>query len=132
MSEEKKPAPAPELPLAEDAQDVLAVDDLAPTPVSCPEWGRRVLIRPLRGYERGEWEQRVDAAKRANDGELPQFLREKLVVAAAVRPNGEPLFTVDNVKALSQKHAAPIGRLSDFVLDNSGMTKKAVEEAAKN
>ena len=113
------------------ADDILASPDMLPVKVTCPEWGGVVYVRPLMSWEQGEWEQAIADAK-ADDKYMPDLFRARLVVKASCTPTGAPLFTDTQIKALSQKNAAPVHRLAAKITAISGMASDAVEQAEKN
>lgn len=113
------------------AEEILAAPDMKPVKVPCPEWGGTVLVRPLTSWESDEWENKNAEAKADGFAIQPQF-RANICAQCLCRADGSPLFTPAQVKALSQKSAAPINRIMNKIFELSGMKADAVDKAEKN
>jgi hypothetical protein len=117
--------------LTKDA--ILAASDLTTEVVECPEWGGSVVIRSMTGAQRDAYEQSL--MQKNEDGSLAvdtDAMKVKLIVFAAVDDAGNPLFTADDIHALSGKNAAVIERLATVATRLSGLGRNAADEAAKN
>jgi hypothetical protein len=117
--------------LTKDA--ILAANDLASETVACPEWGGDVIVRSMTGTQRDAYEGTLMV--RDDDGQYrvdTENMKVKLVVFTAVDDAGNPLFSAEDIPALSGKSAAVIERLAAAASRLSGLGKTATEEAAKN
>lgn len=113
--------------------DIEAAADTEPTPFHVPEWGGSVLLRPLMGWERDDWDRQCSASKESGDI-VPQHFRARLVRMALVGPDGRHLYSEkpEELKALSRKGAAALDRLFTEVCRRAGMGQAAAEAAEKN
>lgn len=113
----------------EDANAILATDDLTYEIVEVPEWGGSVRIRSMTGEERDAFETSI-----AGDGKKmnTQNIRAKLVMLTVVNTKGERIFTKEDIEKLGKKSAAALNRVYEKSAMLSAITKKDVEELAKN
>lgn len=131
------PPPAPPIEEYElSGAEILAAQDMKPVKVPCPEWskdGKRgyVHVRPLASWEAEKWEADVAEAKE-NNQYMPQQYRAALCLKCLCTADGDPLLSADKLKALTQKSAGPIQRIVKRIIEISGMSNEAVEEAEKN
>lgn len=104
-----------------DAQDIEYVE------VDCPEWGGAVRLRSLTGKQLTEI---VERGKNLS----PHEIGMRTLASSAVDAAGNPLFTLDDLDALSQKSSKVLTRLGNAVqdLNNFGKDEKKQEEAVKN
>jgi len=124
--------------------DILAVQDLPYEDVSIPEWsaGKVVRVRGLTGTERGAWEKAISSVT-PNLGEPGQpgkgvnvsfdmsEMRVALCTLCLVDGDGKRLFTNDEMAMLGQKSSLAINRVFEVAARLSGITRDAVEKAAK-
>lgn len=96
---------------------LLAATTLKTEDVECPELGGWVRVRELTVAEAATIE--VAAHEASTKGGLLD-LRERMVALAVVSAQGVPLFTPDDVKALSTSGRAVIARLHDVARRLSG------------
>ncbi len=111
--------------------DVLAAKDMQPVDVPVPEWGGTVCVRPLASWEQDQWDILVAEAKE-DDKTMPDLFRARFAQMGLCHPDGSPLLTAAQLKALSQKSVAPINRVCRKIREISGMEEGAVERAEKN
>lgn len=118
-----------ELQLVEDAAAILATEDMKFEIVSVPEWNMSVRIRSMSGEERDAFESSI-----AGDGKKmnTQNIRAKLVMLSIVNSKGERIFNKDQIEALGKKSAAALNRVYEASATLSAITKKDVEDLAKN
>lgn len=112
-----------------DKAAILAAADLKHEDVAVPEWGGDVRVRTMTGTQR----EAFGTALAGDDGKADMgTFRVKLVVACAVGEDGEPLFTFDDVHALSQKSGAALDRVFSAASKLNGMAADSVETAQGN
>ena len=121
-----------------DRDAILKASALKTEEVRVPEWidaatgADVVLVRELRGRERDEWEASLTVQRGGQLVPDTANLRAKLAARTIVDPEGEPLFTQQDVAALGELSAAALDRVFDAASRLSGLGGGAVEEAAKN
>lgn len=100
---------------------ILARDDIARAVVECPEWGGTVTVRGLTLAERNSFKgvSEEDAALKA------------LILCMIDAKTGKPLFSAEDIAALGEKSPAVIDRLSQKILELSGIGQDA-QAAEKN
>jgi len=96
--------------------------------VSVPEWGGDVTIRELTLADRA----RVESAFQAAQGGGFDGLRELVVALGLVDETGAAMFSESEAAALGEASGAAVNRLSEIVLELSGMTPGAAEALEKN
>lgn len=114
------------------ADQIEAADDRAYEDVPVPEWGGDVRVMGLSGTDRDAYEAIMVDAKGKPATQRLQNFRSKLVAKCLVDESFKRLFTDDKVKVLGAKNGEVIDRLFDKSRALSGMTEKAVEDAAGN
>lgn len=119
-------------------KEIAEAKDLPIVTFPVPEWDTEeeaaaVLLKPLAGWQRDEWDKECQIAKNNGDA-VPQSYRAKLVRKALVDESGKPLYGEgpEEIKALANKGAAALDRLFDEVVRLSGMGATAVKDAEKN
>jgi len=102
------------------AEDILAADDLKSAEVNVPEWGGKVLIRPMT----------ADQAVIFTDlqGEDKKHSAVKATALCVVDAEGKPLFTEMQAKKLRSKSLAAFMRIQRVILKINGMTEEAGKE----
>jgi hypothetical protein len=103
-------------------EDILAAKDLDEEEVEVPEWGGSVVIRGL-GY--GEFVAIRDKAWK-DSGEQDERLFGCLLLAASFI---DPVLTDDQASALFDKSSAAVTRVSDAIVDLSGLGGAAFVES---
>lgn len=103
-------------------EDILTINDKKHTDVYVPEWCGTVRVRTLAGHERMAFQRGMPG-----DGKIPDDMMEQLIVLAACNEAGEPIFTREDAKALSNKSAVALERIFKAAADLNGMTSEAVE-----
>lgn len=98
---------------------ILAATDIKHEDVEVPEWGVTVRVRTLPGTLMEEWAQaHVDEAGKPRGGR-ERMLR--IFLLCVVDPATDaPLFTSEDLPALSQKSASAIGNLTGVALALNG------------
>lgn len=121
-------------------EQILAADDLPYEDVNVPEWGGVVRVRGLTGSERGWWESQLSEVTPEEDegGDTRmkmafhmERMRVTLCTLCLVDAHGARLFKENEVRALGQKSALALNRVYDVAARISGISKEAVERAAK-
>lgn len=111
---------------------ILKASALKTEDVPVPEWGGSVLVRELRGRERDEWEASLTVQRGQQVVPDSANMRAKLAARTIVDPDGEPLFTQQDVAALGELSAAALNRVFDVASRLSGLGPAAAEDAGKN
>lgn len=134
-----------------DRSQLLAAKDLRIKEVAVPEWADDdptavVLVRNLTAEGRGMFIQRTIEVSRQREIEaelarsenrpVPMFDDDRnteafLVALCVCDENGCPVFTPEDVEALTKKSAAPIMRIASVAQNMSALTKEAQEQAVK-
>ncbi len=110
------------------AADILAVTMPAPVPVDVPEWGGRVFVRAMSGFERDAFE----LGMLGPDGKADKRnFRARLAAACLCDVNGHPLFTPADAVKLGAMHAAALSRVFDVAAELNGFTAGDVKELEK-
>jgi len=116
--------------LSRDA--ILAAEDRSFEEVPCPEWGGTVRLRSITGAQRDSYEQSL-VQQRGNSRQMNmRNARAKLIVLCAVDENGSPLFTEQDVAALSRKNAKPLDRLFDACRRLTGLSDDDVDKLTED
>jgi hypothetical protein len=111
---------------------ILGADDRDYDTVACPEWGGDVRLRSISGRQRDEYEGSL-IEQRGSDRKMNlRNARAKLIVLCAVDEEGRPLFTAEDLRALSAKNAKPIDRLFDACRKLTGLSDDDVKELTEN
>lgn len=120
-------------------QNILAIDDLKPFSVNCPEWGGAVWLMPMNGEDRDAWDQEQSRRKWPHDEHGKQLdadwrgLRAFAVARQMCNEAGERFTPTDaDILALSKKSGAAIDRCFRSLQEKSGLLVDAVEDAEKN
>lgn len=106
------------------AAQILAASDIKTKPVDVPEWGGTVYVKTISGTERDRFENLLNKDR---DG-----FRVKFVVTAACDESGKPLFTQEQVTALSEKSGVAINRVFDAAWEVNYFSTEKVEELGKD
>lgn len=118
--------------VADNADDIFAVDDLETRTVPVPEWNRSVLVKALTGTERDAWEASLRTLRGKEMVPNTANARAKLVGRALVKPDGTRLFRDEQIPQLGTKSAKVLDRLYDIVTEMSGIGDKAEDEEGKD
>lgn len=105
---------------------ILAAQDLPRETVNVPEWGGDVTVATMTGTERDTFEQEL-----SDDKDNPIF-RARVLVRCLTDEAGKPLFTADDIEALSSKSAKALDRLYTVAKRLNGIGKDEQEELRKN
>lgn len=117
------------------AAQILAAPDIKTYEVEVPEWGGSVLLRPMTGYQRDQWEGQfagLDPKDPKAAEKITNNMRAKLVAQHLVDENGKLLFTPKDVESLGQKSAAALDRLFGKCQEISGLSDRDVKELEEN
>ncbi len=111
------------------AEDILSSEDITTLDLEIPEWPKNgrpgvVRLKTMTGAEAVKFEKVMKGPQRDLGTPL-------LISACAVKQDGTPLFTSDQVAKLQQKSVRVFNRLQKAALELNGFTKEA-EEVAKN
>jgi len=125
----------PELPNA-TRLGILEASDRVTEWVPVPEWGFRLCVRSLEGFERDRYEGSLVRWGKSRQGNLevegsnPENMRAKLVAMTVVEdeePGAKNLFTDADVLILGHKSAAALDRIFSVAQRLSHLTDKDVE-----
>jgi hypothetical protein len=115
-------------PVYLDADAILRTNDTREEDVYVPEWKTHVRIRGLTGAQRDAYEASITVGKGPNQTINARNARAKLIVFCAIRPDGEPLFRMDQLAALGAKSGSAIQRLFDVARKLSGLSNEDFDE----
>ena len=126
MAKEKSSADQT-LTAAELRRQIFAIDDRPLVPVKA--WGLQLYVRPLTNRQRAELERAVvrNAGTRRQEIDTRGF-NERVVVYGTCDESGNPIFTEEDVLALSAKSAKEGSALAEKILEISGMGKDSGED----
>ncbi len=113
-------------------EQILAANDVKTKVVEVPEWGGSVIVRGLTSLERDKALARIMNDNNQIDLNRLGELRVMIAAMAIIDEQGNALFTEKDVTALGQKSWSAIERISDAVLEISGLTQNALEQLEKN
>jgi hypothetical protein len=108
---------------------IFGVDDITKEIVEVPEWEVTVEIRSMTAAERAGL---TESASSGNGTKVNIALMYALCVIATVYDpeTGLPVFKDSDKEAILSKNGAVIERLATKAMGQSGMTEKAIDEAA--
>lgn len=106
-------------------EQILAADDLPREAVEVPEWGLTVWVRTITASQRDAFEGALSKDQFAD-------VRARLAAYALCDEDGSPLFTDADIKALGQKSAAALTRISEVAMRLNAVTTKDLDELEKN
>jgi hypothetical protein len=115
-------------------EEILAIQDHRVEPFPTPEWqglDGKVFIRTITARDKGAIEKLTCDSKTGEVSRLDIFTA---VYAAKCMcdENGTPIFTEDDIDALSQKNAGVIERAFRAVKKLNGLSEEAIADAEKN
>jgi hypothetical protein len=117
--------------LTKDA--ILSADDLKRETVPVPEWGGEVIVQEMTAKARMDW---GNSAYKTD--ELGGLVADKekfaasMLVASCVGEDNEPLFSLEDIAALSRKSGKAVDRVLAVALRLNGMSGEAKEKIKKN
>ncbi len=104
------------------AEDILCKDDIETVDCYVPEWGGTVKLRSLSGLEA----ERFVAA--FPPGERQSASAVHIVALCAIKEDGTPFFTSEQVEELKKKSLRGIMRLQKEVLRINGLSEEGLKE----
>jgi hypothetical protein len=104
-------------------EQILSAVDLKVQEVEVPEWGGAVLVQALGSADYEEVKEITRGGKN---------LRGQIMVRCIVDEKRNPLFILEEAEALGGKNYDVLDRLTDVVLELSGLGEYAGEELEKN
>ena len=111
---------------------ILDAEDKRYDDVECPEWSGTVRIRSISGRQRDEYEQSL-IQQNGRDRQMNlRNARAKLIVLCAVGGDSRPLFTAEDLRALSAKSAKPLDRLFTACQMLVGLSDDDVKSLTEN
>jgi len=103
------------------AEEIFAIDDIQTREVWVPEWNTNIILTTLDGAMRDKYFASIQYTdKRGRQLVDSDASNAKLLILAARRPDGTPLFSSHMVKRLQQKNAAVITRLANIAGEMNG------------
>lgn len=115
-----------------NSKAILECSDMQTKRVDIPEWNGYVFVRSLTGKERDAWETSL-VVQRGKKREVNTLnMRAKLVALVTVDEEGQPIFSQDQVEALSLKNSGALDRIFDVAQRLSGIGDRDVEALVKN
>jgi hypothetical protein len=106
-------------------EQILSADDMPREPLEIPEWGVTVYVRTLTGRERDRFE---GCWKRNPYVDI----RAILAVMSVVEQDGKPVFTDQDIPALTAKSGRALDRILAVVKRLSGFSDDDIDELKKN
>lgn len=103
--------------------EILEAQDMSFKTVDVPEWGGAVRLRTMTGRERHAFQGMISRLK--NTEEIVEYL----LATSIVDDDGKPVFSYDDIKALSEKSARALNRIFAAAISLNGMTKEEVDNA---
>lgn len=111
---------------------ILAKTTLRTEMVKIPEWDDEVCVRELTAGQRDEYEGSILQQNGQNIVLNRQRMRARLCAMTIVGPDGNLLFTEEDVDKLSELGAGALDRIYDVAQRLSGLSKSDEETLAKN
>lgn len=108
-------------------EQILAAQDLPTRAVDVPEWGGRVHVRVMNGAERDEFDDFVIKRK----GDI-KGLRLRLAALCLCSPDGQRLFSEEDVEALSKKSGKAIQIIEKAATELNGLNVDAAEKNSES
>lgn len=106
-------------------EKILSLNDAKLMPVEVPEWNCTLHVRVMDVETRGRWEE-------LSDGKKTEGIRELLLCLTVCDEQGELVFTLDDVAALSKKSAVAVERLFVRSAKLNKLSKKDVRDLEGN
>lgn len=106
-------------------EQILQAKDARTERVEIPEWGGYVFVRMMSARQRDQFE-----AEQVSDPY--KDIRARLAVHTVCDEQGEMLFTMADVEALSQKSAAALDRIFAAAVKLNRISKEDIDELEKN
>lgn len=115
------------------AQDILGLDDTQIEDVDMrPFWPGKVRMRGMTGNGRDRYEREMVELKDGAPVIRMRHIRATLVQRCAIKPDGSPLFTIEQVENLGSRSARALDRLFNVAKRLSGIGEKDIEELGGN
>lgn len=118
------------MPLTRD--QILSANDRPVKEIDVPEWGGAVLIRPLGGDERDEYETSMISMSGSSLEVRMKNARARLVSIGCVDEQGNRLFSAKDVELLAKKSAAALDRVYTEIRAVSGLSDGDMEMLTSN
>lgn len=112
---------------------ILNADDVKLVKVAIPDWKDKdgnildVYVKQMTGDAAQDY---IDSLNELNGGE--KFRNAKVLVASICYKNGDPMFTLDDIKALNRKNARVLNWLAEEILRINFKSADEIETDAKN
>jgi hypothetical protein len=110
-------------------EEILGLGASGPATIDIPDWGGEFELLPLTGEQSEEVALRLEAYMRSHDPAVIKGLRAKVAIWTIAR-NGKPVFTDDDVDALSRQHAV-LYSILDRVVHVNGLAKDTAKDVAE-
>ena len=104
------------------AEDILATEDIETVDVNVPEWGGTVRLRSLSGLEAERFVESFPPGERQTASAV------NIVALCAIKEDGTPLFTKEQVEDLKKKSLRAILRLQKETLRINGLSEEGVKD----
>lgn len=109
-----------------------AADDLELEAVEVPEWNCTVFVRNITGDEIDAWQAETYQVNGINVLVNKKSLRARLLVKCLVDETGQRIYADDQAEELGAKNNKILVRLYEVAERLNAVTKKDVEDLAKN
>lgn len=100
--------------------------------VEIPELGGAIIVSGMTARDRTRFEKQFQTASGKPSKARSEEIRERLLVACCVNPDGSAMFTDADIAAIGRQRADVVERLVNVAQRLCGMTSTDVEELAKN
>ena len=101
--------------------DIKNADDIERKECNVPEWGVKLYLHSMSGFERDAYEEQLYRAK-GKDGKVSlKGLRVRVIIACARDEAGNRVFTDEHTSVLQGKSGAVLDRIANQALKVSGM-----------
>ena len=113
--------------------EILAADDHELIDVEVPEWGGTVLVKPLTGDERDQYESSNWRRDPKGGMQLDtRGARARLAQMCLVDESGKRLFSKEDVRKLGAKSSHALDRVTEVARTASGISDDYVEDAVED
>jgi len=113
-------------------QQIQQANDLKKKQVDVPEWGVKITLQEMTGFQRAEFEQEVSKLTDSGDSKDTVRMMALVIVCSAVSDDGSPAFTHNDIDVLAGKSLSVITALSQEAMKLASMTEDDIEELQGN
>ena len=111
-------------------EEILASRDLRDETIDVPEWGGKIRVRSLTGWERDQYETSITQQSGGNVTFNLLNARAKMVALTVIDDDGDRVFSDEDTIELGKTSAVAVNRIFEVAQRLSGLTNEDVEELA--